>query len=71
VAEDAEGEIRMAEKLDEKETVTFKELLMANAPQVDALCQILIEKRAFTEEEFFRKLKQVQQEYETKKALAI
>jgi len=63
--------MRMGERLDEKETVTFKELLMANAPQVDALCQILIEKRAFTEEEFFRKLKQVQQEYETKKALAI
>jgi hypothetical protein len=59
----------MGEKLAEKETVTFKELLMANAIQVDTLCQILIEKGVFTEEEFFRKLKQVQKEYETRKAL--
>jgi hypothetical protein len=71
VAEDGKGEMRMGERLDEKETVTFKELLMANAIQVDALCQILIEKSVFTEEEFFRKLKQVQKEYEGKKAIAI
>ena len=69
VAEGAEGEMRMGEKLSEKETVSFKELLMANAIQVDALCQILIDKGVFTEEEFFGKLKQVQKEYETKKAL--
>jgi len=68
VAEDARGEMRMGERLDEKETVTFKELLVANAIQVDALCQILIEKGVFTQGEFFGKLKQVQREYETKKA---
>jgi hypothetical protein len=39
--------------------------------QVDALCQILLEKGVFTQEEFFGKLKQVQREYEVKKALAI
>jgi len=34
----------MAQKLDPKELVTFKELLMANSIQVDALAQLLIEK---------------------------
>jgi hypothetical protein len=33
----------MAEKLDEKKLVSFKELLRANSNQVDALCQLLIE----------------------------
>ncbi len=34
----------MAEKLDEKELVSFEELLRANSIQVDALSQLLIEK---------------------------
>ena len=34
----------MAEQLDQKELVTFKELLMANSIQMDALAQLLIEK---------------------------
>jgi hypothetical protein len=34
----------MAEKPDEKELVTFKEMLMANSIQVDAVAQLLIEK---------------------------
>ena len=42
----------MAQKLDPKETVTFKELLMANSIQVDALCQLMIEKGLITEDEF-------------------
>jgi mannitol/fructose-specific phosphotransferase system IIA component (Ntr-type) len=58
----------MAEKLNEKELVTFKELLMANSVQVDALAQLLIEKGIITEQEFFAKLKQVKAEYEAKKA---
>ena len=58
----------MAEKLDEKQLVTFKELLMANSIQVDALAQLLIEKGIITEQEFYAKLKQVQMEYENKKA---
>jgi hypothetical protein len=53
----------MAEKLDENELVTFKEMLMANSIQVDALCQLLIEKGIITEEEFYNKLKEVQREY--------
>jgi len=59
----------MAEKLDEKELVSFKEMLMANSIQVDTLSQILIEKGIITAEEFFTKLKQVQAEYESKKSI--
>jgi len=33
----------MAEKLDPKELVTFKELMMANSIQLDAIAQLLIE----------------------------
>ena len=54
----------MAEKLDPEELVSFKELLMANSIQVDAVAQLLIEKGIITKEEFFSKLKQVQSEYQ-------
>ena len=58
----------MAEKLDPKELVDFKELLMANSIQVDALCQILIEKGIITMDEFFDKVAAVQADYHSKKA---
>jgi hypothetical protein len=58
----------MAQKLDQTEMVNFGELLIANSIQVDALCQLLIKKGLITEQEFFAKLKQVQAEYESKKA---
>ena len=58
----------MAQKLDDKDLVTFKELLMANSIQVDTLAQLLIEKGIISKEEFFRKLKEVQAEYESRKA---
>ena len=58
----------MAQKLNDKDLVTFKELLMANSIQVDALAQLFIEKRLISREEFFRKLKEVQSEYELSKA---
>ncbi len=54
----------MAQKLDDNELVSFKELLMANSIQVDTAVQLLIEKGFFTEAEFFTKLKQVQAEYQ-------
>ena len=57
----------MAEKLDEKELVSFKEMLIVNSIQVDALSQLLIEK-GLTQTEFFSKLKEVQGEYQSKKA---
>ena len=55
----------MAEKLDPDELVNFKELLMSDSMQVDALAQLLIEKGFFTKEEFFAKLKQVQSQYQS------
>jgi len=54
----------MAERLDQKELVTFKELLITNSIQVDALAQLLIEKGLITEDEYFTKLKCVQGEYQ-------
>jgi len=56
----------MAKKLDPSELVNFKELLMANSMQVDAIAQLLIEKGVFTKEEFFDMLKRVQMEYKSK-----
>jgi len=61
----------MAEILDNKELVSFKELLMANMIQTDTLSQLLIEKGMITEEEFFLKLKKIQAEYESKKGISI
>ena len=54
----------MAKKLDDKELVTFEEMLMANSAQMDAAVQLLIEKGIFSKEEFFDKLKQVYAEYQ-------
>ena len=56
----------MALKLDDKEIVTFKELLMANSIQVDALAQLMIRKGFITKEEFFEMLKEVQAEYQSR-----
>lgn len=57
----------MGEKLEDKELISFKEMMMANSIQVDAICQLLIEKGFFTEQEFFIKLKQVQADYQKKR----
>ncbi len=43
----------MAQKLDDGELVSFKELLMADSIQVDAAVQLLIEKGFFSEHEFY------------------
>ena len=56
----------MAQKLDDKEIVSFKELLMANSIQVDALAQLMIRKGFITKEEFFEMLKEVQAEYQSR-----
>jgi len=56
----------MAEKLKEKELVSFKELLMSNTIQVDAVTQLLMDKGVFTEDEFYAKLKEVGDEYREK-----
>jgi len=57
----------MAQKLNDKDLVNFKELLMANSIQKDALAQLLIEKWLISREEFFKKLKEVQAEYDSRK----
>jgi hypothetical protein len=54
----------VAQQLDSRELVSFKELLMANTIQVDTAVQLLIEKCFFTEAEYFIKLKQVQAQYQ-------
>ena len=54
----------MAAKLDLKDLVSFKELLIANSIQVDALAQLLIEEGLISEQKFYAKLKQVQAEHQ-------
>lgn len=54
----------MAEKLDENEIVSFRELLISNTIQLDATTQLMIEKGYFTKEEFDLMLKRVQMEYQ-------
>jgi len=61
----------MARKLDDKELVSFEELLRANMIQTDAVAQLLIEKGIITEQEFYTKLKEVQGEWESKRATRI
>ena len=56
----------MAQKLDESEMVSFKELLMANSIQVDALAQLMIRKGFITNLELFDMLKEVQAEYQSR-----
>jgi hypothetical protein len=40
--------------------------LLANALQIDAVAQLLIDKGVFSKEEFFEMLKRIQAEYEKK-----
>jgi len=54
---------QMAKSLPKKDLVSFKELLLANSIQVDALAQLLIEEGLISEQKFVAKLKQVQAEY--------
>ena len=62
----AELEYTMVEELDDKELVSFKEMIMANSVQLDTIAQLLIEKGIITEDDFYWKLKEVQMEYESK-----
>jgi hypothetical protein len=56
----------MTQKLDDRELVSFKELLMANSIQVDAFAQLMIKKGFITKEEFFDVLKEVRADYQSK-----
>ena len=53
----------MAQKLDQDELVSFRELLISNTIQLDVVTQVFIEKGIITDEEFFVKLKEVQMDY--------
>ncbi len=55
----------MAQQLDSNDLVTFKEPLMVNSIQNDAIVQLLIEEGIITQEKFFTKLKQVQAQYQS------
>ena len=54
----------MAEKLNPKEIVSFKELLIMELIETQTIVQLLIEKGIITKEEYFSKLKEVQVQYE-------
>ena len=56
-------EAMMAETLDPKEIVKFREMVMMNTIQVDTMYQLLIQKGCFTEAEFLNKLKEVSRDY--------
>jgi hypothetical protein len=55
---------------EQSDMVSFKELLMANSIQVDALVQLLIEEGLISEQRFFQKLKQVQAQYQQRQTHA-
>jgi hypothetical protein len=57
----------MAEMPYDKELMIFKEMTMSNFVMVDVLTRLLFEKGVFTEEEFARRLKEVQDEYDAEK----
>ena len=57
----------MAQKLDPKELVTFKELLMTDMIEIKTIAQLLVEKGIFSWEEYSTKLKQVQAEFNQKR----
>jgi hypothetical protein len=60
----------MAKPLPENELVSFKELLITNSIQVDALAQLLIEEGLISQDKFIAKLKQVQAQYENRQSHA-
>ncbi len=59
----------MAQKLDDSEIVNFKELMIANSIQNDALVQLLIEEGIISEQKFFTKLKEVQAQYQKNESI--
>jgi hypothetical protein len=57
----------MPEKPYDKELMIFKEMTMSNSVMLDVLTSLLLEKGVFAEEEFTRRFKEVQQEYDAEK----
>ena len=50
----------MAEKLDPKQTVSFKELLMSEVIQMEAMINLLDEKGIISKQELLKEMKRVQ-----------
>jgi hypothetical protein len=57
------GDFKVAIR-DPKEIVNFKEMLIVEMIEIQAITQLLIEKGIITKEEYFTKLKDVQMQYE-------
>ena len=58
----------MPQKLDPSELVSFNELLMSTMIETQTLAQLIMKKGIIDQQEYFRELKQVQAEYEGRKA---
>jgi len=56
----------MAIKIEDKQVVSFEELLMSQVAQKEALTRLLVEKGIFTKEEFLDMVKTVNREMKTK-----
>lgn len=54
----------MAEKLDPQQIADFKELMISNMIEIQAIVQLLMEKGIIEQYEYIEKLKKVQMEYE-------
>jgi len=59
----------MAQQLSPEELTSFKELLISDMIEIQTVAQLLIEKEIITQREYDVKLKQVQAEYLSKRAL--
>ena len=56
----------MAERLDPRETVDFKELLIANMIEIQTIYTLLVDKGIITEQKYFGELAQVRDQYRMK-----
>ena len=59
----------MAQRLSPEELASFKELLISGMIEIQTIAQLLFEKGIITQGEYDVKLKQVQAEYQSKRAL--
>jgi len=59
----------MAQQLSPEELASFKELLISDMIEIQTIAQLLFEKGIITQKEYDVKLKQVQAEYQSKRAL--
>ena len=53
----------MAGRMEPNEIVDLQEIIIANAIQVEALTQMLLERGLFSEEELFTRLRAVEEKY--------